>query len=273
MIVSTHNAACLTRSSLVSSACPFTHCARVCARSFRTSGMGDCPYEERVATSNGVFSSEFKHYIYDNIPLLYMYTLFVSHDLLASAGADMPSGSEHSSEAGILSRRVAQPMPLPLPTKRRRSVGGYEIHDFCDAMREYATKPVELKQSEDLRRLRHFSAERMKVAVMRERVELSSAVQAELCGVLRSIQTYADSGLAVPTFLSMKQQRLEKQVEDMEREICSQPVPPEPAPPVAATTSSFARPPSASTVQSEAHAGEEEASEVSEVFYSVDEDA
>lgn len=145
--------------------------------------MGDCPYEERVATSNGVFSSEFKHYIYDNIPLLYMYTLFVSHDLLASAGADMPSGSEHSSEAGILSRRVAQPMPLPLPTKRRRSVGGYEIHDFCDAMREYATKPVELKQSEDLRRLRHFSAERMKVAVMRERVELSSAVQAELCGV------------------------------------------------------------------------------------------
>ena len=67
---------------------------------FRQSGMGDCPLEERVKTSNTVFSSKFRDYISggDSV-LLYWYQLYLEHDLMESAACDMPEHTGSSSSA------------------------------------------------------------------------------------------------------------------------------------------------------------------------------
>ena len=203
-------------------ACPATNLLLCVRRSFRTSsGMGDCPLDERVATSNRVFSSEFVHFISDNTPLLYMYALFVKHDLLASTGADMPCGSEHSSDAGA--RSVSQPHPRK---RRTRSTG--DNSELLKAFKAHHTRSVHIVQSEAQQRLQHFSAERMKLAVVRERAELSLAVETELQGVLRSMQSYAAMGKPVPSLYLEKQARLEAQLASLERDFRAEPQPPEP---------------------------------------------
>ena len=40
---------------------------------FRASGMGECASEEKVSTSNKVYSATFKDFVRDNVPVLYAY--------------------------------------------------------------------------------------------------------------------------------------------------------------------------------------------------------
>ena len=40
---------------------------------FRASGMGECATEDKVSTSNKVYSATFKDFVHDNVPVLYAY--------------------------------------------------------------------------------------------------------------------------------------------------------------------------------------------------------
>ena len=162
-----------------------------------------------MEVSNSIFSSRFKDFTQGNAVLLYMYELFLRFDLLASAGGDMPAGTEHSSDA---SRSVQE----PLPRKKRPRSGTPQLEDWATLLRQNASRPIQMHRSADDERLVFFTAERMKLALVAERSNVSAARQTELEVVLKSMQTYRQTGQSVPDWLLKKQARLESELEDME---------------------------------------------------------
>ena len=129
-----------------------------------------------MATSNSVFSSNFKDFTIGNVPLLYMYELFLKHDLLESAGGDMPPGSEHSSTSA---RQVQYPQP-----RKVRKRADSPAPEWVDTVTTASAQPLQIQRSADQQRLHFFSAERMKVEATRSRVNLSADLESSLQSVL-----------------------------------------------------------------------------------------
>ena len=78
--------------------------------SFRQSGMGDCPDDEKVAQSNRVFSSNFVDFVDGNMVLYYMYHLFIllGDNLLESAQTSMPEQTGHNPDDSRRTRGAAE---------------------------------------------------------------------------------------------------------------------------------------------------------------------
>ena len=176
---------------------------------FRLSGMGDCPDEERMKQSTGVYSSKFQDFVQGNIPALYWYEVLVHLDLLESTSCDMP---EHTGFNASSQRQTSKPA-LKKGSKRK----GKDVN--LTSLAHAIGKPVMIAKTADEKKLAYHSANAAKARAAMLASQLASQKESELALVQASIADHKKRRAAVPQRLTSKVMRLEAELEAMEKDM------------------------------------------------------
>ena len=175
-----------------------------CMQNFRTSGMGDCPTEDREKQSNTVFSSTFASYCQGKPAVLYLYHVLMPHDLLTSFQADMPEDSTHSSEGG--QREVSGPRP---------SVKGGGAAAKMRMLTHALEQPVMIAQTADQKKSDYFGAQLAESRAKLQEEQLSALKEEQLEATEEKIEKAGGEAKAA-NYLVLKRDRLQAELEAME---------------------------------------------------------
>eukprot|EP00965_Chrysotila_dentata_P120451 3982727-Pleurochrysis_carterae.AAC.1 len=185
---------------------------------FRSSGMGDMAEADKIRESNTVYSSTFENFCNGNAVAFYMYTVLVEHGCLESVTCAMPEGTTDSSSAP--SRHTRGPLPEHLQSgiNQRRSAKRKAATDFSAEMAAAFSQPVSIARSQAGQAIEVLKAKRMQLQLERDLSKKSREKEDEMMEVLQRMEFMRQRHMTVPSFMQMKLDRLQSELESFEKQ-------------------------------------------------------